>query len=80
MAAEDVLINSAETVNDLAVKLGSLGRWMQALGLVVVLWIIVQIINFYVVGKRMKKLSNIEEKLDKIDKKLRTSRANKLSR
>ncbi|MCA9485883.1 MAG: hypothetical protein KC506_03500 [Nanoarchaeota archaeon] len=55
MAVEELLISATDTVNDLAVKLGSLGRWVQALSLVVVLWILIQTINFFFVFKKIKK-------------------------
>jgi hypothetical protein len=57
MAIEDLLISTTENVNGLAVRMGSLGRWGQALSLLALLWILVQAINFLVVFKRVKGLS-----------------------
>ena len=75
MAAEDLLVTTTTTVNDLAITLGSLGRWMQALGLVVVLWILVQVVNFFILYKRMKRLEEMDKKLDRIERKVGKKKA-----
>lgn len=61
----------------LVVELGKLGLWIQAIGLVVILWIIVQGINLFFNRKRRKAiyeirddLKRVEKKIDKIDRKL----------
>jgi purine-cytosine permease-like protein len=72
---EEILLAPEDVISDLILKLGSLGKWLQALGLIVILWIIIQIANWLINRKRLKmidKIKNdmnrIEEKIDKISK------------
>jgi len=71
MAVEDI-------ISSLVVQVGSIGRWLQAIGLIVVLWIIINIANWWMNKKRMKKIESIvddmkriENKIDKISKKIK---------
>ncbi|MFH1289884.1 MAG: hypothetical protein ABIH92_00590 [Nanoarchaeota archaeon] len=70
VAAEEVINASTDMATDFAMKIGSLGKWLQAIGIIVVLWILIQIINWYINSKRIKKLEKIEERLEAIEKKL----------
>ena len=70
MAAEDVLITSSEVISDLAAKVGTLGRWLQAIGLIVVLWILMQIINGVLNRKKSKALKAIKADLERIERKV----------
>lgn len=58
--------------------LGKIGLWLQALGIIVILWIIFQVITFFLNRKRMLEVYKIkhdmvrvEGKIDSILKKLR---------
>ncbi len=67
-----------EVVTTLASQVGKIGLWIQAIGLVVVLWIIFEII--FLINNRIKRkrLYAIEERLERIEKKLdRIARAKK---
>lgn len=66
------------TFEEIVLALGEVGLWVQAVGLVVVLWIIIQSITLYFNRKRKllleeinKRLKHLENKIDKIGKKLR---------
>ena len=61
----------------IVLELGKIGRWIQAVGLVVILWIVVQAVNLFFNRKRRKimeqvgkDVARLEEKIDKIDRKL----------
>jgi hypothetical protein len=47
-----------------------LGLWIQAVGLVVVLWVIIEIVTLYYNWKRRMLLVDIDERLKRIEKKL----------
>ncbi|RMD66313.1 hypothetical protein D6817_04340 [Candidatus Pacearchaeota archaeon] len=70
MVGEKVLNQSVGIANEIVEKLGQLGLWLQALGLVIVIWIIVQIANWVINRKRLKRLDVMIEKLDKIEREL----------
>ena len=70
MATEEVIVNSAEVAGDIAAKLGSLGKWLQALGLVIVIWILVQIVTWIAHKKRNQKMYEIKQNLERIEKKI----------
>lgn len=55
---------------------GSIGKWLQAVGLIVILWLIIQLTTLFFNRKRRlllqsidERLISVEEKLDKIMKK-----------
>ena len=66
MAVED-LINVAP---EIVLELGKIGKWIQAVGLIVVAWIIFQIINYYLNRKRMKMLEEFRKDIKRIEKKI----------
>ncbi|MBI2449770.1 hypothetical protein HYV49_05750 [Candidatus Pacearchaeota archaeon] len=63
MAVEDV-------VSNLALEVGRVGLWIQAIGLVVILWIIFEIIVLINNRIKRKRLYAIEDRLERIEKKL----------
>ena len=61
---------------EVLIQLGSIGRWVQAVGIVVILWIFFQVAAFIFNRKRTKEINQIkrdmvriEGKIDKILKK-----------
>lgn len=63
---------------NIILELGKLGKWIQAVGLLVILWIVFNAINMYFNRKRRKLLERIdmdvkrlEEKVDKLLRKTR---------
>lgn len=59
-----------ELVTNLALQLGRVGLWVQAIGLVVVLWIIFETIVLINNRIKRKKLYAIEERLERIERKM----------
>ncbi len=59
-----------ETPADIILELGRLGNWIQALGLLVVLWIIIQAVTLYFNRKRRKLLESIDERLKRVESKV----------
>jgi biopolymer transport protein ExbB/TolQ len=55
---------------DLLVKLGHLGSWLQAIGIIVVLWIIFQLISLAINRKRMKEIYKIKSDMIRIERKI----------
>jgi biopolymer transport protein ExbB/TolQ len=66
MAGEEIINTSA----DILLKLGSIGIWLQAIGAIIVLWIIFQIINWALNRRRLKRLDEFTERIDRIEKKI----------
>ena len=64
---------TGEVINapvDVILEIGKLGKWIQAVGLVVIIWIIIQIINYYFNRKRMKAIEGFHEDIKRIEKKI----------
>jgi cell division protein FtsX len=59
-----------ENASDVFLELGKIGNWIQAVGIIVILWIIFQIIILINNRIRRKKLYSIEERLESIEKKI----------
>ena len=57
-------------IEDIALELGQLGLWVQAVGLVVVIWIIAQAVTMYFNRKRRLLLIDIDERLKRVENKL----------
>ena len=62
----DVILDPASLV----LELGKIGRWIQAVGLVVIIWIIVQAITLFFNRKRRKTLYKIRDDLERIEAKI----------
>lgn len=57
-------------IEDVVLQLGRIGLWIQAVGLVVVIWIIVQAITLYFNRKRRFLLRDIDERLKRIENRI----------
>lgn len=57
-------------LGDVLLQLGSIALWLQTIGVIILLWIILQISNWLMNRKRLKRLDNFEEKIDRIESKL----------
>lgn len=62
-------------LGNILIEVGSLAKWLQALGLILVIWITFNIISIFINLKRRKlmikithDLARIENKLDKLSK------------
>ena len=56
--------------NQLLQQVGQIGLWLQTLGLIVILWIIFQIVSFFINRERMKEVLAIKQDMDRIEKKI----------
>jgi uncharacterized membrane protein len=70
MAIEEVTNVSTTALANLIKEIGQIGLWIQALGLVIVLWLIFQIIAVINNRIKRKKLYTIEQRLENIEKKI----------
>lgn len=55
---------------DLVVEIGKIGNWVQAVGLFVIAWLIIQLINLFVNKKRLASLKQIELDLRRVERKI----------
>ncbi len=70
MAIGDITNVSSDTLNQFVVDLGKIGLWIQALGIVIVLWIIFQAVSIGGSIIRKKRLEAIEKRLGDIEGKI----------
>lgn len=75
MVVEEVINISSETATEIISSIGTLGKWLQAIGVIAVLWIVVHTINLILNRKRIRRLDKINESLQRLEKKV-----NKLSK
>ncbi len=69
MLIED-LFNESSTVGEALIEIGQLGKWVQAIGIVVVLWMVFQLVNLIINIYRGRALRKMKRKIDRIDEKL----------
>jgi len=55
---------------NITTQLGSIGIWLQAIGVIVVLWLIFQIIAFILNLKKERKLKRMEASIERIETKI----------
>jgi len=70
MAIEGLINTSSDLVPEVVYKLGEIAIWLQALGVVIVLWLIFTIVSLIINLKRKKTLNSIKEDLERIEKKV----------
>ena len=68
MASEILL--SPDVASEIITGIGSIGKWLQALGVVIVVWLLLQITNFLINRKHLKTLSSIKQNLERIETKI----------
>ena len=57
-------------IEDIVVELGSIGLWVQTVGLIVILWIVVEAVTLYYNRKRRLLLQEINERLKVVERKI----------
>ena len=67
---EDIANVPVDTATVLISELGKIGNWLQAIGIIVILWIVFQLISLIVDYKKRKALYRIEKQLKVLEKKI----------
>ena len=57
-------------VGDVITEIGQIGLWLQAIGVIIVLWIIFQLILLYINRRRMKEVHQIKKDMFRIERKI----------
>lgn len=70
MVADIISNASGSVVGDVFIQLGTIGKWIQAIGLLVVLWIVFHVITLIMNRKKRKAIYSLVEKTDSIEKKV----------
>ena len=70
MGAEEIINVSADAIPELITELGRLGKWLQAFGVIIVLWLIFQVVSLIVNLKKKKILDNIQKDIKNLGKKI----------
>ena len=64
-----MVIGEEEVVN-LLTQVGEIGQWLQAIGLIIVLWIIFQIVSFIINRKNRNTLKDLRADINRMEKKI----------
>jgi len=70
MVIEDVANVSGDLVSGLIADIGRIGLWLQAIGVLVVVWIIVQAVTLYFNRKRRIAIYDLKGNLERIESKI----------
>ena len=68
MAGEIVEVSGAAL--DVVSKLGSIGLWLQAVGVVIIVWLLFQIIIWWINHRRLKEIYTIKDDMKRIEEKI----------
>ncbi|MDP3881425.1 MAG: hypothetical protein Q8Q31_00920 [Nanoarchaeota archaeon] len=55
---------------DVITQLGQIGLWLQAIGLVIIIWIVMQVVSYLMNRKRMREVYNIKKDMKRIEAKI----------
>lgn len=64
------MVDAINTSAEVIAEIGSIGRWIEAIGVVIFLWIGFQLFNLFLNWRRKKKLTTIRDDLERIENKL----------
>ncbi|MEK6800609.1 MAG: hypothetical protein AABY10_06550 [Nanoarchaeota archaeon] len=64
------IIGFSDTAGDAIKLLGKIGLWLQAIGVVIILWTILHIVNWFLNRKRLKEIYSIKEDIKRIEEKI----------
>ncbi|MBS3099518.1 hypothetical protein J4462_04860 [Candidatus Pacearchaeota archaeon] len=70
MAVDEIVSLSPEDITELVATLGNIGNWLQTIGVIVVIWLLFQIVNWYFNHKRIQKLNTLQENMERLEKKI----------
>ena len=70
MVVGEVVNASSDVLSEVVVTVGRIGLFLQALGVIVVLWIIFEIIALIVNRKKRKAIYKIKEDIERVEKKV----------
>jgi len=77
MAVDTLLADAAP---GLVLELGKIGLWVQTVGLIVVVWIVIQIINYVYNRRRMRAIEEFRKDIARIEKKINALSKSKKTR
>jgi len=70
MAIKEIINSSVDVLPNVVLEVGKIVLWLQAIGVILVLWIIFQIVAVVVNRKKRKALYSIKSDLARIEKKI----------
>ena len=65
-----VVVEVLSSTSELVLEVGKIGIWVQAVGLFVVIWTVIQLSNFFLNRKRLATLRKMESNLKILEKKV----------
>jgi len=65
-----VVVEVLSSTSELVLEVGKIGKWVQAVGLFVVIWTVIQLSNFFLNRKRLATLRKMESNLKILEKKV----------
>ena len=65
-----VVVEAFSSTSELVLEVGKIGMWVQAVGLFVVIWIVIQLSNFFLNRKRLAILRKMESNFKRLEKKV----------
>jgi len=70
MAVDEIINASSDLIPEIVHELGQIANWLQALGVVILLWLIFAIISLIINIKKKKTLSLIKKDIERLEKKI----------
>ena len=70
MAIEEIIGDSTSIAIDITKTIGTIGLWLKAIGVVVVIWIIVHIISWILSQRKLKTLYAMKSDIQRIEGKI----------
>ncbi len=59
-----------DTAGNAVELVGKIGLWLQAIGLIIIIWTVLHIVNWFLNRKRLKEIYTIKEDISRIEGKI----------
>jgi len=71
MAIGDFAVNESTLfIEDVAIQMGKIGKWLQAIGLIIVLWIVFEVVYLVILGRKKKEIVKLREDVKRLEGKI----------
>ena len=70
MAVEEIITEPFTAGTDFLALIGKIGLWLQAIGIIIIIWLILNIINWFINHRRLKMVYTLKEDVVRIEEKI----------
>lgn len=70
VSAADFGEGIADVSANALIEIGKIGNWLQAIGVVVIIWFVVQVVNFLINRRNHNTIKDLKKDVERLEKKI----------